>query len=240
MGYRGKLQERQRARELRARAWTLQEIADELGVAKSSVSLWVRDVEFDPARRRSAATGRRPRGTDHPLRQRKLAEIERLRVEGLERVGTLSDREFLMAGLGLYAGDGSKKDGEVKLSNSSEVIVGFFCRWLRRFFEVEESRLRVRLYLHQGLDLAAAVSYWSRVTAVPPDQFGAPYRAVPDASIRHNKHRHGCAHVSYGCTRTQREILGLMAALLEADVSMAPGAGLEPATPRLTVACSAN
>jgi transcriptional regulator with XRE-family HTH domain len=216
MGYRGKLQEQQRARELRARAWTLQEIADELGVAKSSVSIWVRDVEFDPARRRSAATGRRPRGSDHPLRQRKLAEIERLRVEGLERIGTLSDREFLMAGLGLYAGDGSKGDGQVKLSNSSAEVVGFFCRWLRYFFDIDEGRLRVTLYLHQGLDLAAAVAHWVHVTGIPPEQFGKPYRAIPDATIRHNKHTHGCAHVGYCCSRTQREILGLMAAALKA------------------------
>lgn len=217
MGYRGKLEERERARELRAQAWTLQEIATELGVAKSSVSLWVRDVEFDPASRRSAATGRRPRGSDHPLRRRKLAQIERLRVAGIERVGSLSEREFLMAGLGLYAGDGSKGDGQVKLSNSSDLVVGFFCRWLRRFFDIDESRLRVTLYLHQGLDLAAAVTHWSQVTGVPAVQFGKPYRAVPDASIRHNKHVHGCAHVGYGCTRTQREILGLMVALLDAE-----------------------
>lgn len=217
MGYRGKLEERERARELRAQAWTLQEIATELGVAKSSVSLWARDVEFDPASRRSAATGRRPRGSDHPLRRRKLAEIERLRLAGVERVGSLSEREFLMAGLGLYAGDGSKGDGQVKLSNSSDLVIGFFCRWLRRFFEIDESRLRVTLYLHQGLDLAAAVAHWSQVTGVPAAQFGKPYRAVPDVSIRHNKHVHGCAHVGYGCTRTQREILGLMAAVLDAE-----------------------
>jgi hypothetical protein len=118
MGYRGKLEEQRRARELRAEAWTLQEIADELGVAKSSVSLWTRDVAFDPALRRSAATGRRPRGSEHPLRRRKLAEIERCRVEGIARVGRLDDRELLLAGLGLYAGDGSKRDGEVRFANS--------------------------------------------------------------------------------------------------------------------------
>jgi transcriptional regulator with XRE-family HTH domain len=49
MGYGGKSVERERARELRAQSWTLQEIADELGVAKGSVSVWVRDVEFTPA-----------------------------------------------------------------------------------------------------------------------------------------------------------------------------------------------
>ncbi len=47
MGFRGKQVEQARARELRAQAWTLQEIASHLDVSKSSVSLWVRDVHFE-------------------------------------------------------------------------------------------------------------------------------------------------------------------------------------------------
>lgn len=218
MGNRGKLQERQRARELRAAAWTLQEIADALGVAKSSVSVWTRGVAFDPDARRSAVTGRRPRGSDHPLRRRKVAEIERLRAEGAERIGTLTDRELLMAGLGLYAGDGSKTGGEVRFSNSDPRMVRLFCTWFRRFFEVDESRLRVRLYLHEGLDLASATAFWAVTTGVPAEQFTKPYRATPTQSIRHNKHLHGCAHVVYGCSRTHRRIMGLMEGLLGADL----------------------
>ena len=48
MGYGGKWVERERARELSAESWTLLEIAQELGVSKASVSVWVRDVEFVP------------------------------------------------------------------------------------------------------------------------------------------------------------------------------------------------
>lgn len=213
MGYRGKLEERARARELRARAWTLPEIAAELGVAKSSVSVWVREVAFDPAERRSPATGRRARGSDHPLRRRKLAEIERYRKQGAERLGRLSEREFLLAGLGLYAGDGSKRDGEVRFSNSDPRLIEFFCQWFRRFFEVDAARLRVSLYLHQGLDLDAAQQFWVAVTGVPVTQFRRPYRAVVDPTIRHNKHEHGCANVAYACTRTHREIMGMLEAL---------------------------
>jgi hypothetical protein len=225
VGYRGKLEERARARELRAQAWTLQEIAGELGVAKSSVSLWVRDVDFDPTSRRSAVTHRRPRGSDHPLRRRKLAQLEQLRKEGLERIGTLSEREFLVAGLGLYAGDGAKGDMEVKFANSNAVLVGFFCRWLRTFFDVDEQRLRLALYLHEGLDLAAANQHWSEITMIPEDQFTRPYRAVPDASIRHNKHMFGCAHVRYGCSRTQRTILAQTEALVTASIEEVVGSG---------------
>jgi transcriptional regulator with XRE-family HTH domain len=239
MGYRGKLAEQQRARELRAQAWTLREIADDLGVAKSSVSVWTRGVAFDRNARRSATTGRRARGSDHPLRRRKLEEIERLRVEGIERVGSLTDRELLMAGLGLYAGDGSKRGGEVRFANSDPRLIRLFCVWFRRFFDVDRARLRVRLYLHEGLDLPAATAFWSEVTEIPESQFTKPYRATPVQGIRNNKHEHGCAHVAYGCTHTHRRIMGLMEALVSAEV-VAPGAGLEPATFALTVRRSAN
>ena len=47
-------------------------------------------------------------------------------------------------------------------ANSDPRMVAFFCSWLRHFFQVDESRLRVRLYLHQGLDLAAAIAFWRR------------------------------------------------------------------------------
>jgi hypothetical protein len=107
----------------------------------------------------------------------------------------------------------------VKFTNNDACLIGFICAWLRRFFEVDESRLRLNLYLHEGLDLADAIAFWSNVTAIPPSQFGKPYRAVADATIRHTKHIHGCATVSYACSRTHRAIMGLIAALLTAKVT---------------------
>ena len=84
MGYRGKVAEQERARELRAQAWTLTDIAAELGVAKSSVSLWVRDVEFEPRERTLSAA--RFRGAN-VLQQRKAAEITALLEEGRDASG---------------------------------------------------------------------------------------------------------------------------------------------------------
>lgn len=220
MGYRGKIEEQQRARELRALAWTLQEIADELEVAKSSVSIWVRDVDFDPSARRSRRTGRRPRGIDHPLRQRKLAQIAECDQWGRDQVGEVSGRDLLIAGTALYAGEGTKGDGRVALTNTDPAWVRFFLHWLRSCFEVDESRLRVQLYLHQGLDLAAATAHWASVTGIPTTQFMKPYRAVPDASIRHSKHEFGCATVGYSCSRTHRQIMGLVRALSDAIDTM--------------------
>jgi hypothetical protein len=212
MGYRGKLRERERARALRAQGVTLADIATRLGVAKSSVSVWVRDVPFTPSKRRTGAR-RRP----HPAHDRKVREIEECDAEGRRLIGRLSEDAFLAAGVALYAGEGAKTDGCVKLANTNPEIIRFFCAWLRRVFEVEEARLRVHLYLHQGLDLRRAQAYWSEVTGIPDSQFTKPYRAVPDGGIRHTKHVFGCATVAYGCSRTHRLIMGLIRALLSSD-----------------------
>jgi hypothetical protein len=217
MGYRGRVEDRARARELRAEAWTLREIAAELRVATSAASLWVRDVDFAPAPR-STARRRAP----NALQRRKQEEIERLRHEGVARIGELSRKEFLIAGTALYAGEGSKTDGVVKFANSDPLMILFFVLWLRSFFEIDESRLRLKLYLHDGLDLLAANLVWSELTAIPVDQFGAPYRAIPDASIRSNKHPLGCPSVVYSCSRTHRAIMGLVDALLSSP-SCLPG-----------------
>src|SRR5918995_1722499 len=64
-----------------AQAWTINEIVAQLGVSKSSVSVWVRDVEFDAATRPARSVTNRNRGArnrrPNRLQQRKQAEIRR-------------------------------------------------------------------------------------------------------------------------------------------------------------------
>ena len=118
--------------------------------------------------------------------------MDRLVAEGRERIGRLSEREFLVAGVALYAGEGSKGDGSVAFTNSDPRMVAFFCSWLRHFFQVDESRLRVRLYLHQGLDLAAAIAFWLELTGIPR----VPVcEAVPGGGGPLDPHRQACAWV---------------------------------------------
>ncbi|MET0420939.1 MAG: hypothetical protein ABW073_04490, partial [Acidimicrobiia bacterium] len=108
----------------------------------------MRDVPFPPSPRR-----RGPKRTTHPASIAKQRQIADLDAEGARRIGTLSEDAFLAAGVALYAGVGSKGDGKVLFANTDARMVAFFCAWLRRFFEVDEARMRARVYLHDGLDL---------------------------------------------------------------------------------------
>jgi hypothetical protein len=212
MGYGGKVAEQQRARVLRAEAWTLADIATELGVSKSSVSLWVRDVDFVPNPRRRT---RPPRVSS--LHLRKMEEIARADAVAIETVGRMNDRELMLVGVALYLGEGFKRDGQVGMANTAPSVLRLFVTWLRRCFSIDESRLRVRLYLHDGLDLEAAESFWSALLEVPRSQFRTPYRALADPTRRRSKHLYGCPAVTYSHSTTHRSVMGLVRALSSTD-----------------------
>ncbi len=129
----------------------------------------------------------------------------------------MSDREFLIVGAALYAGEDFKRDGQAGMANTDPRLLALFVTWLRRHFEVDEVRLRVRLYLHEGLDLEAAEHFWSELLRIPRSQFRTPYRAVPDSTIRSTRHPLGCPGVTYNCSSTHRRVMGLVRALSSTD-----------------------
>jgi hypothetical protein len=93
-------------------------------------------------------------------------------------------------------------------------MILLFVTWLRHFFDVDESRLRVKLYLHEGLDLENAIRFWSDLTGIPPSQFTKPYRAVADPTIRRTKHLMGCPGIAYRSASVHRRVMGLIEAVL--------------------------
>ena len=193
MGYGGKFVERERARELRAQSWTLQEIADELGVAEERVGL-ASDVEFTPKPRNRGHSGHQP----HPLHVKKLAEIEQCRAEAEDEYGEMSVEQLDAFALGLYAGEGAKTPGAVSMANTNPLLLRLFVDWLRRSFEIEEHRLRPRLYLHEGLDIDAATAhlvcgYPDPGTPVPAPVPGSRRSESPAHEARHR----GCLTIVY-------------------------------------------
>jgi transposase len=99
---------RARARELRLQGRTYDQIQLELGVSKSSISLWVRDLPR-PERRRSTeqASAIAKRGWEARLRHR---EEERRHVKAAARqaVGEMTDREAFLTGVALHWAEGAK------------------------------------------------------------------------------------------------------------------------------------
>ena len=215
MGYRGKVEEQERARELRAAGMTLLDIATELGVTKSSVSLWVRDVDFTP----STAPLRRttpppPRSTKPSSRQ-----IEELDAGGrrphrhLERRRLPRRRRRALRRRGIEDAT-ARSSSPTPTPTMVRVLLCVAAAVLRR----STSRGSGSGSTSTRVSISTPPSSTGRRSRTfRSSQFRAPYRAVADPSIRRNKHEFGCVYVSYSCTTTHRRIMGLVRALLSSD-----------------------
>src|SRR5580658_9538419 len=126
---------RAKARDLREQGLDYEQIVAELGVSKSSVSLWVRDLprppglSYEESRKRSADGVRRYWEAERPIRE---AEREAARAAAADQIG---DREIIIAGAIAYWCEGAKnkpyrRSDRVSFMNSDPRLIKFFLRFL--------------------------------------------------------------------------------------------------------------
>ncbi|MFE0381157.1 hypothetical protein ACFW1M_37615 [Streptomyces inhibens] len=154
---------RAKARELRKQGRTYDEIVTELGVAKSSVSLWVRDL---PKPRKSPEAMHQMREARWaPYREARDRAIEETKAEAFSEIGELSDRELFLLGVGLYWSEGSKskpyqRRERVIFVNSDPAMIKVYMAWLA-LLGVKREHLRFSVMIHESADVAAAERYWA-------------------------------------------------------------------------------
>jgi hypothetical protein len=132
-----KTAERDMARTLRAAGLSVREIEEQLGVARSSVSAWVRDVELTAAQRERLNTRTPPRGIRTDFRRnRQLYQAEgratARRGEPLHAIGCM-----------LFWAEGSKVLNVAQISNSDPALLRVAVHFLRTYFGVPDGKFRV-------------------------------------------------------------------------------------------------
>jgi transposase len=172
---------RAKARELRSQGLNYAEIAASLGVSKSSVSLWVRDLPT-PARlsleersKRSAEGAHRYWEAERPAREARLAAVA---ARAAAEIGHPTDRETLIAGAIAYWCEGAKNKphrstNRVVFINSDPVLIGFFLKFLQTA-GIPFDGLVFRVYIHATADVEAAQRFWLDRTEADPSQFRRP------------------------------------------------------------------
>ncbi|MDQ1036752.1 transposase [Streptomyces sp. V3I8] len=167
---------RARVRELRLQGWTYDRIQAELGCSKSSISLWVRDLPKPerPRRTREEASAIAKRGWEATMRLRE-EERQRAKAAAADDIGTMSDRELFLVGVGLYWAEGTKDKPHarrefVTFVNSDPGMIDFFLRWLD-LLGVGRDRVRYCVMIHETADVAGAERYWADLVGADSSAF---------------------------------------------------------------------
>jgi predicted transcriptional regulator len=133
--------EQERARELRAEGRSVKEIERLLGVSRSSVSLWVRNVELGPEQRQRLIE--RIRLGPVIAAERKAAaarEVRRTYQDEGRRLAHARGASYA-AGCMLYWAEGSKHRNALQITNSDPDLLVLFVGFLREHFDVPEERI---------------------------------------------------------------------------------------------------
>jgi len=167
-----KTEQREQARRLRRNEGaSINEIATRVGVSKSSVSYWVRDIELTDEQtaellRRNPAYNRQISGSGVQAARRREERIA-YQLEGrrLARHGN----PMHAAGCMLYWAEGEKSRNSLRFTNSDPEMVRFFVAFLRSCFNASDEiiRLRCNLFADHESRRREIECFWLEVTGLP-------------------------------------------------------------------------
>ena len=189
-----KAREKEKARNLRLRGFSIREIAQRIQCAKSSVSGWVRDIPLTSEQiehLKSNQNRGRAKAANHPNSSKhRWARIRQQIIDNAKKeVPQRSSSEYLrLIGAALYWAEGyTASTHSFVFANSDADMIKLMMRFLIKVCKVSLSKIRGRVNIHPHLDIRSAEKYWSKISGIPLKQFHVPLLAVSRASKQKRK-----------------------------------------------------
>jgi hypothetical protein len=165
------------ALKMRERGLPYSAIKQKIGVSKSTLSVWLRDMplskeRINELRAKSPQRIERYRNTMKEKRDFRLAHVHK---KAKQDIGRLTQREIFLAGLFLYWGEGGKTERYmISFANTDPDMVRFYIRWLV-ILKVPKERIAVRLQLYSDMSIKSEVNFWCKALGLPEENFRSPY-----------------------------------------------------------------
>ena len=201
---------KEKAFDLRKNGYSVKEIANKLGIAKSTSSLWVRHIELNKKAQERLKKRRLLPYYKAGLRwqKKKIEEEQRYQSLALETVNK-TKKDFshnkLYCAL-LYWCEGGKgwKEG-IRFVNSDPMLIQSFLKLFRSTFDVDEKKFHLLMHLHDYHDEQKQKVFWSNLTKIPKNQF---YRTFHKSHTkkRIKENYPGCVALHYNNLKIAREL----------------------------------
>ncbi len=200
---------KKKAKLLRVRGHSIKEIASELEVSQSTVSIWVR-AEVLSKSAQSRIDHRSMLGRKHAsavlIQKRILRQNTSVTLAKKLFTDRISHADYILCSM-IYECEGGKGEfGTLEFTNSDPQLVKIFLSLLRKVFTLDESKLRVVMHLHSYHTEVVEKMFWSKVTTIPINQFTKTYQKKESGNVRKVSYR-GCVQIKYFDVNIKRILL---------------------------------
>jgi transcriptional regulator with XRE-family HTH domain len=165
-----KINEKEEARILRSQGVSLKGIANKLGVSKSTVSLWVRDIIIEESLTARLYANQYENGRKAAEKAKTLFSDARVLAREQGRIKAQEKDPLHLTGCMLYWCEGYKSRGSVQLVNTDPVLIKTFLKFLRESCGVIDENIKIKIYFYQDLrSKDEVVDFWLSLTSLTKD-----------------------------------------------------------------------
>lgn len=179
-----KTSQKETAVKLRKQGNSYSDILKVVPVAKSTLSVWLRDVGLSKSQQqqltaKKLAAGKRGGAARKEARINTTAEIVN---RSKKQIGVISKRELFLIGAVLYWAEGTKEKetapgSGIQFTNSDPRMLKIFLLWLRSVCMIDEEKIHFQVYLHETNNsrVGKVVEYWSKSLKVTENRLNKVY-----------------------------------------------------------------
>ena len=175
---------KEEAIKLRKDGHSYSEILKEIDVAKSTLSLWLRDIGL--ARRQIQRLTKKKLESSKKggliKKNQKVLRVKEIYDKSYSEIDILSKRDLWLVGISLYWAEGSKeKDyspgSGIQFGNSDPKMIKVFIKWLLDVCDISRNRVIFDIYIHEKSKntLKEVREYWAKQTGFSVENFNRIY-----------------------------------------------------------------
>lgn len=184
------------------------EIIRHLNIAKSTASVWLRDVKLGKSAKEKIKCKHKNGGAKGNTVYRIMCDQRKSKLRNkvfmiMHSIKFEDHFEKVLCAL-LYWAEGEKGTHRIAFTNSDPEMIKVFLFFFRRSFKIQEDKLYAQLHLHSYHRKTHQVQYWSSITCIPVERISVYQKQQSGRIIR--KGYPGCISVRYGDSMIVREM----------------------------------
>ncbi len=173
-----KNQEKEKAINFRREGLSYSEILKKVPVAKSTLSLWLRNIGLAVKQKQRLTEKRLAAAKRGGIAKRnyRQAITEQIKSKARLDLKSISGRELWLIGIALYWAEGHKaKENNpsvrVRFTNSDPLMIKVYLKWLEKICKISLENIDFEIYIHETANIEKAKEYWPQVLNVPKEKF---------------------------------------------------------------------
>lgn len=134
---------KEQANQLRLQGASINQISQQLKIAKSTASLWTKGITLTPEQKQKLLT--REITDEQAIAHGNIFRNRRLVAQGIGRERVYREDPLYLAGCMLYWGEGTKNKNTATLANAEPAMLILFKKFLSKFFDVKNEDITIIL-----------------------------------------------------------------------------------------------